>query len=279
MEKNNFAVRLLYGTRAGRAFLEWLLKSNIDKVIVKFLWSPLSKPVIPLYIKMNQIPMKEFQGQKYRTFREFFVRERKTVKMDQHPSHLISPCDGWLSAFPIEADSSFRIKGSRYRLEDLIQDQELAKQFYDGDCLIFRLCASDYHHYSYIDDGYQGENHYIPGMLHSVQPIACDSYPVYTLNRRVWTLLQTEHFGPVIQTEVGAFVVGGIVNEKENSHFLRGMEKGRFELAGSTIVLMFQKDCIQIRPEIKKKLVEGKEVRVKQGMWIGEKKKSEGELW
>ena len=162
--------------------------------------------------------------------------------MDQHPSHLISPCDGWMSAFPIEADSSFCIKGSRYRLQDLIQDQELAKQFYDGDCLIFRLCASDYHHYSYIDDGYQGENHYIPGMLHSVQPIACDAYPVYTLNRRVWTLLQTEHFGPVIQTEVGAFVVGGIVNENENNHFLRGMEKGRFELAGSTIVLMFQKN-------------------------------------
>ena len=157
MEKNNFAVRLLYGTRAGRAFLEWILKSNIDKVIVKFLWSPLSKPVIPVYIKMNKIPMKEFQGQRYRTFREFFVRKRKPVKMDQHPSHLISPCDGWMSAFPIEADSSFCIKGSRYRLQDLIQDQELAKQFYDGDCLIFRLCASDYHHYSYIE---QSIHHY-----------------------------------------------------------------------------------------------------------------------
>ena len=76
MEKNNFAVRLLYGTRAGRAFLEWLLKSNIDKVIVKFLWSPLSKPVIPLYIKMNQIPMKEFQGQKYRL-------KSQTMRKDQ----------------------------------------------------------------------------------------------------------------------------------------------------------------------------------------------------
>ena len=111
-------------------------------------------------------------------------------------------------------------------------------------------------------------------MLHSVQPIACDTYPVYTLNRRVWTLLQTEHFGPVIQTEVGAFVVGGIVNENENGRFFRGMEKGHFELAGSTIVLLFQKDCICLRSQIRKRLAEGKEFRVKQGMWIGEKKKS-----
>ena len=274
MKKNNFAVRFLYGTRAGRALLELMLKSKIDGLIVKFLWSPLSKPVIPLYIKMNKISMKDFQGQKYRTFREFFVREREPVEMDLNPGHLISPCDGWLSAFPIEEDSSFRIKGSHYKLEDLIQDKELAKQFYDGDCLIFRLCASDYHHYSYIDDGYQGVDHYIPGMLHSVQPIACDTYPVYTLNRRVWTLLQTEHFGPVIQTEVGAFVVGGIVNENENGRFFRGMEKGHFELAGSTIVLLFQKNCICLRSQIRKRLAEGKEFRVKQGMWIGEKKKS-----
>ena len=113
--------------------MELMLKSKIDGLIVKFLWSPLSKPVIPLYIKMNKISMKDFQGQKYRTFREFFVREREPVEMDLNPGHLISPCDGWLSAFPIEEDSSFRIKGSHYKLEDLIQDKELAKTATDLD--------------------------------------------------------------------------------------------------------------------------------------------------
>lgn len=271
MSENGFMVQLLYGTKPGRRFMEWLLKSKVDAQVVRFLCSPISKIVIRPYIWMNKIPMEEFAGQKYGCFRDFFVREREPREIDENPAHLVSPCDGWLSAFPIETDSSFYIKGSHYRLEDLIQDMEIAKAFYEGTCLIFRLCASDYHHYSYIDSGYQGENHYIPGMLHSVQPAACENYPVYTLNRRVWTLLQTENFGPVIQTEIGAFVVGGIVNEKENTHVARGMEKGRFELAGSTIVLLFQKNQIQISEHIRRILEEGKEFRVLQGMKIGEK--------
>ena len=109
-------------------------------------------------------------------------------------------------------------------------------------------------------------------MLHSVQPSACQVYPVYTLNRRVWTVLETDHFGTVVQTEVGAFVVGGIVNDHDNERFMKGMEKGHFELAGSSIVMLFQKDCIRLRPEITKELRQDKEFRVKQGMWIGERK-------
>jgi phosphatidylserine decarboxylase len=197
------------------------------------------------------------------------VRTRPAQDMDMKKGHLISPCDGWLSAYAIQNDSSFLIKNSFYCLRDLLQDEELSKSYIGGVCLIFRLCASDYHHYCYIDDGYQGKNNYIPGMLHSVQPIACETYPVYTLNRRSWTLMVTEHFGPVVQTEVGALIVGGIVNERENSRFQKGMEKGHFELSGSTIVLLFQKDRICLLPHIVEHLVDNSEIRVKQGMWIG----------
>lgn len=132
---------------------------------------------------------------------------------------------------------------------------------------MLRLCPSDYHHYCYIDDGFQGENHFIPGVLHSVQPIACEKYPVFFLNRRSWTLLHTNHFGPVVQTEIGALVVGGIVNLRENQPMRRGQEKGYFELAGSTITLLFQKDCIRLKPELLTALERG-EVQVRQGQWI-----------
>ena len=142
--------------------------------------------------------------------------------------------------------------------------------------MIFRLCASDYHHYCYIDDGYQGENHLIPGVLHSVQPIACETYPVFVLNRRCWTLMATRNFGPVVQTEIGALVVGGISNPRENRRFSKGQEKGHFELAGSTIVLLFQKDQIALRPELLEQLARG-EVQVRQGEWIGTRKSTGGE--
>ena len=104
-----------------------------------------------------------------------------------------------------------------------------------------------------------------------MQPIACETYPVYTLNRRCWCLLDTEHFGPVVQTEIGALIVGGIVNNEGNTRFSRGMEKGRFDLAGSTIVLLFEPDRIRLRPEAAEQLCEGREMRVELGMWIAER--------
>lgn len=173
-----------------------------------------------------------------------------------------------MSVYPVTEDSSFAIKGSRYRVEDLLQDETLARNYEGGFCLVFRLCASDYHHYCYIDDGFQGQIHHIEGQLHSVQPIACETYPVYILNRRCWCLLVTENFGPVVQTEIGALIVGGIANNEGNARFCRGMEKGHFELAGSTIVLLFEPDRIVLRPEVAEQLGEGREVRVEQGMWI-----------
>ena len=268
MSKNSTFVQFLYGTISGRAILLAVQKLHLDRLAVRFLRSSLSKPLIGPYVKRHNIPLEEYPQFNFRTYRDFFARSRPLDGIDITPGHLISPCDGWLSAFSIQEDSSFSIKGSHYRLSDLLQDEDLSRNYHGGVCLIFRLCASDYHHYCYIDDGYQGENHFIPGVLHSVQPIACEKYPVYTLNRRVWTLLATECFGPVIQTEIGALVVGGIYNERQNARFRKGTEMGHFELAGSTIVLLFQKDRICLLPRFKQGVANGGELHVRQGMWI-----------
>lgn len=269
MNKSSLVVRFLYSTVLGRTVLKLIMKTHADRLAVWFLCSPLSRPLVKWYVKRNNIPLSPLQKGTFGSFREFFDRERGSISIDLSPNHLISPCDGWLSACSIWEDNCFMIKDSCYRLADLLQDEALAQEFHGGDCLIFRLCPSDYHHYCYIDDGCQGDNHYIPGLLHSVQPIACEQHPVYTLNRRCWTLLTTEHFGPVVQTEVGALVVGGILNHWENTQIFKGMEKGRFELAGSTIVLLFQKGRIHLHPYIMNELTDGGEYRVTQGMWIG----------
>ena len=270
---NSLAVRFLYGSRVGRFLLRRLLKNQADQLAVRFLCSKYSRPFIGWYARRNKIQLSDQERQAFKSYRDFFIRRRPATKLDMQPEHLISPCDAWLSAFAIQADSSFHIKGSPYRLADLLQDKKLAADYVEGDCLIFRLCASDYHHYCYIDNGYQGECRYIAGELHSVQPLACAVYPVYTLNRRCWSLLTTENFGPVVQTEIGALIVGGIFNAYQNKRFCKGEEKGHFELAGSTIVLLFQKNRIKLRPELAQKLAAGEEVRVQLGEWIGNAEK------
>ena len=268
MRENDGSVRFLYSTFIGRLFLKLIMKTHADRLIVKYLRSPLSRPLISMYAKRHDIPLTKTELESFRTYRDFFVRKRGHAAIDTSPDHLISPCDGWLSAYPVNENSSFAIKGSRYRVSDLLQDDTLAKNYDGGLCLVFRLCASDYHHYCYIDNGYQGKNHYIPGVLHSVQPIACANYPVYTLNRRSWCLMTTENFGPVVQTEIGALIVGGISNNRENIRVIRGNEKGHFELAGSTIVLLFEPGRVRLLQRYETCLTEGREMRVYQGAWI-----------
>ncbi len=258
-----------YGTTAGRWLLSMIMKHHWDVLAVRFLCSRLSKPLVSWYIHKYHIVLTVAQKRSFYSFQEFFARTRDDKFIDATPEHLISPCDSWLSVFPIDSSSRFAIKHSYYRVSDLIQDAKLAECYEGGVCMIFRLGAEDYHHYCYIDNGYQGEHHEIPGVLHSVQPVACQQYPVYVLNRRCWSLLITEHFGPVIQAEIGALIVGGIANHYNKIHVLKGMEKGHFELAGSTIVLLFEKGRVALLPELRQALEQHDEVRVKQGMQIG----------
>lgn len=277
MKNTSDFVHFLYSTVIGRFLLKIVMRFRLDGLAVRFLRSSCSKHLIGWYIKRHGISVAEETQAQFRSFRDFFVRARPPAAIDITPGHLISPCDGWLSVFSIEADSSFAIKDSQYRLKDILQDDALAQNYHGGVCLIFRLCASDYHHYCYIDDGYQGINHHISGVLHSVQPIACETVPVYTLNRRCWSLLKTEHFGPVIQCEIGALIIGGIFNEKENTRFCQGTEKGHFEPLGSTIVLLFEQGQMKLRPELLEALSGLKEVRVTLGEWIGTAEKNKNE--
>lgn len=269
MSNTSKTVSFLYGTSLGRCLLKLIMKLHLDRAVTRFLWTPCSKPLIGWYIRRNGISVTPQEQASFRSFRDLFARTRSDITVDITPEHLISPCDGWLSAFPIDENSSFAIKNSHYKISDFLRDKALAKNYLGGSCLIFRLCVSDYHHYCYIDDGYQGKNHFIPGVLHSVQPIACETYPVFVLNKRSWCLLTTEHFGPVVQCEIGALVVGGIFNAKENTRFCKGDEKGHFELSGSTIILLFEAGQMQLRPELMEKLSQAEEVQVKQGEWIG----------
>lgn len=268
MKNTSSSVELMYGSAAGRMLLGAVMALKLDRIAVRFLCSPLSVPMARRYAKRNGLDATSEELARCRSFRDIFARHRE-FDFDERPESLISPCDGWLSVFPIDSGSRFAIKGSSYGIGDFLQDESLARRFQGGSCLIFRLCVSDLHHYCYIDSGFQGENHPIPGLLHSVQPIACEKYPVYVLNRRSWCLMETDNFGSVIQCEIGALVVGGIANEKENARFSKGEEKGHFELSGSTIVLLFEPG--RIEPDDGFIPAGDSEVRVRMGQRIGRK--------
>ena len=135
--------------------------------------------------------------------------------------------------------------------------------------LVFRLCVDDYHRYSYIDSGYQEENNHIKGVLHTVRPIATNNLNVFTQNEREWVVLHTKNFGDVIEIEVGALMVGKIVNEHSNYEFRKGEEKGYFKFGASTIILIINN--IDIDDDILLNSANDIETIVKLGEKIGRK--------
>lgn len=184
---------------------------------------------------------------------------------------MIAPCDGRLTAYPITGKCVFRIKNSVYDVGSLLANEQLADEFIDGICLIFRLTPDDYHRYSYIDNGEVVSEKKIKGVLHTVRPVALQRYNVYAQNAREYTVLKMENFGKVIQMEVGALFIGRIVNHRTCGVFKRGQEKGMFEFGGSTIVILFQKNTIIVDENIAKNTQNNKETVVRMGNKIGEK--------
>ena len=260
---------VLYGSAFGRLVLRLAVKLHSESWITRFLRSPRSRPFLLLYAKLHDVPLSRRELLQYRSFRDFFARVSEPVEIDTTPGHLISPVDGALSACTITESSIFPIKGSSYRLSDLLTDERLRNNYIDGTCLIFRVSPADCHRFSYVDDGYQGWIHTIPVCRFSLgQSGTRGKESVLPLHRRSWCLMATEHFGPVVQTEIGALMLGSIVNKHENARVLRGSEKGHFELAGSTVVLLFEKDRVSLLPRLKTELECVKEVQVKRGMWI-----------
>jgi phosphatidylserine decarboxylase len=110
---------------------------------------------------------------------------------------------------------------------------------------------------------------FIPGKLHTVRPVALQKYPVFTENCREYTILNTDHFGKIAQIEVGAMLVGKICNHHGVSAIKKGQEKGYFMYGGSTIILLLEKDAVQMDPEILAANRSGMEVPVRFGQKIG----------
>jgi len=261
----------LYNTLIGRCILKVLTRPFVSRLAGKYMDSSLSASGIKSFIRKNNIDMSDYAERKYKSFNDFFTREIKkdARSIDMTPTSFISPCDGKISAYTISDDSSFEIKGSIYTVDELFENKSIKNAYSGGIMIVIRLTVTDYHRYMYPDSGYKEGNIYIPGIFHTVQPIAQTRYKIYKTNSREYTILHTDNFGDVIQMEVGAMMVGKILNYHSDHHFSRGEEKGRFEFGGSTVVLMVKKDTVNLNENIP--LDSDEEINVKQGEKIGTK--------
>lgn len=277
---------------AGDKYLKWCYESPIGKgltelFIKKKLFSKIygfycdtkfSKRKISAFIKEFNIDSRTFlkTEKDFNSFNDFFVRELKKEArpINKNENILISPGDGRLLAYEnISIDKLIQVKGIHYKLSELIANNEIAKEYEGGTCLILRLCPTDYHRFHFIDRGVPLENHLIKGNYYSVNPIAVEKIPkLYCQNKREWSIFKSENFGDIIHIEVGATCVGSIIQTYiPNIRVEKGAEKGYFKFGGSTTILFFKKGKVKIDEDIIEQTKKGFECKVLMGSSIGKK--------
>lgn len=272
-QSQNQLLKRLYGNVVGRCILKVLTLPFVTHLGGKYMNSSLSKRKISSFVQKNHIDLHQYEKVDYKSYNEFFTRKilPEYRPIDKEETHLIAPADSKVSYYPITSKTILTIKDTRYTIEELLQSETLAKQYQKGVCLIFRLTVDDYHRYSFIDEGTKEKDVYIPGVFHTVNPIANDYYPIYKQNSRSYSLLHTKNFGDVIYMEVGALMVGKICNHDIETYY-RGQEKGYFEFGGSTIVMFFKENQIVVDKDIIFNSLNNYETKVQLGEKIGVKK-------
>jgi len=266
LESGKKGLEFLYNTTLGRMILKIATMPFISNLSRAYYGSVLSKHSIKGFVKKNSIDITDEEISEFKTFNEFFTRRRQ-VPFCNEESVLCAVADSKLSYYDISPELRINVKKSNYSVAEILDDEKMAQRFSGGCCMVFRLAVDDMHHYFFFDKGNVISQKKIKGELHTVRPIS-EKYNVFTRNKREVTVMETKNFGLAAYVEVGALMVGRIVNAPIGE-FERGTEKGYFEFGGSTVIVLLEKKP-QFDSDIQKANAEGIETKVVAGERIGQ---------
>lgn len=269
----------------GEGWLHWLYNNPIGKLSLygivkrKFIsdWygkqmdSPESADKISAFVEQYGIDLSEAKKQEFTSFNDFFSRELKpnARAIDTNRTVLVSPADGKLFAYQNISEQDFIVKGYRFNLLQFFNDSALAKKYKNGSLIIVRLCPTDYHRFHFPYSGAVLNTTKIEGPLFSVSPIALrQKVEIICRNKREYSKIKSETFGTYIMAEVGATMVGSIIQTYKNEQIKKGEEKGYFLFGGSTVVLFFEKGEIKIDKDLLENTRKQVETEVEMGEQI-----------
>ena len=271
---------------AGEAWLKWLyynplgetaLHTFVKRKAISDLYGWLmdthwSTNKIEPFINEFGIDTTIIQNNHYNTFNEFFTRKLKPSArpVNRDSNIVVSPGDGKLLAYQSIKNRDFIVKGYRFDVATFLHNDSLAALYNDGSIILLRLCPTDYHRYHFPLDGTVSPTVKINGSLFSVSPFALRTLPdIFLLNKREYIILANRRFGDVIISEIGATLVGSIVQTFKGNRVVKGEEMGYFKFGGSSIILLFKKDAVQLDNDLIKNTRNGLETEVKMGERIG----------
>ena len=270
-------LRFAYENPVGRLSV-WLIARRA--VFSKWFGRRMSKPesalrVVPFITQYN-LDVDEFAKSPfdYKTFNDFFYR---ALKPEARPiaggdDVAVLPADGRHLVFPnIDAAEGFYVKGAKFTVRELLDDEELASRFAGGAMVISRLCPVDYHRFHFPVAGAPRESRLVQGWLYSVSPIALRRRIRYLVeNKREVTVVDGSPFGPVAMIEVGATNVGSIRQSfVPGRPVAKGDEKGLFAFGGSCVITLFTRGSIRFDDDLVAQSREQRETYAKMGERLG----------
>ena len=274
----------------GEKWLDWLYHNPVGeatlwtiakrKIVTSLYGDQMEKPtsadkIVP-FVKEYDVDITIAQKQNFTSFNDFFIRQLKPEARPIVSDSLAvaSPADGKILAYENVSNSDFYVKGFRFNVDSFLDNTELAKKYKDGSMIVFRLAPPDYHRYHFPVSGItSSSNIKIDGDYYSVNPLALrKKAEIFWLNKREYGVIQTPVFGDVVMVEVGATMVGSMIQTYSSMTVKKGEEKGYFKFGGSTVVLLFEKDQIKIDEDLLNNTSQGLETTIKMGEKIAVKK-------
>jgi len=257
---------------------------------------PFRKSITRWFIRHYNVDMSEAlepDPNAYPDFNSFFTR---TLRPEARPvvheaGQICCPNDGAISQLgDIQGAQIFQAKGHTYSLIELLGgSEERARPFLGGRFATMYLSPGDYHRVHMPLSARLLETVYIPGRLFSVSPDYTEAIPrLFARNERVACIFQTEA-GPMAVVLVGAIFVGSIETvwageitpprgkrikltsyaaSNDVIQLDRGEEMGRFNMGGSTIIVLFGPGCVEWQTGL------SPEMRIKFGQSLGRVEKS-----
>ena len=276
------AVRWLYHSGIGKLFQRLFCTAPISGMYGVLQDSAASANKIPGFIKNYNINMDDYLPEDGRTmenpyssFNQFFIRRFKQGRrpIEQTPTLMPAFSEARYFAYESMTDAAqIPVKGQYMSAKALLAHSEWEDVFDQGPLLLARLCPVDYHRFHYPDSGKVLDFYELHGAYHSVNPIALKERPeIFMINERAVTILQTENFGKFAYIEVGATMVGKIIQSTDLKDFKRGDEKGYFLFGGSTVIVLGEKGKWKPTDDLIKHTQGGMETWVPLGQKIAEK--------